>query len=145
MRKDPNGLVVFPLKVSQEMEKFFEHMIDRPWGICREIRGWQPSIDFYETEDSFILEVDLPGVKQEDVTMKIEDEYLVLRGSRSVEPGLLTGQFHTMERSSGYFVRRIKLPQPVDNDMISGEYQHGVLRARLPKAKLSRSGQVSDS
>ena len=77
--------------------------------------------------------------------MKIEDEYLVLRGSRSVEPGLLTGQFHTMERSSGYFVRRIKLPQPVDNDMISGEYQHGVLRARLPKAKLSSLGQVSDS
>jgi HSP20 family molecular chaperone IbpA len=61
MPKDPNGLVTFPLEVSQEMERLFEDIIDRPWGICREIRGWQPSLDLYETEDSFIVEADLPG------------------------------------------------------------------------------------
>lgn len=46
-------------------------------GICREIRGWQPSLDLYETEDDFVLEADLPGVKPE--------------GSRSVKSGLFTG------------------------------------------------------
>src|ERR1043165_3700324 len=98
MPKDPNGLVTFPLEVSQEMERLFEDIIERPWGICREIRGWQPSLDLYETEDSFLLEADLPGVKQEDVTIKIENNQLVLRGARSVESGLSTGRFHIMER-----------------------------------------------
>jgi len=139
MPKDENGSITFPLQVSQEMEKLFEEMTDRPWGICREIRGWQPSLDLYETEDAFILEADLPGVKQDDVTIEIENNHLVLRGSRHVESGLLTGSFHIMERSSGYFVRRIKLPQPVDNDTVIGEYHDGVLRARLPKASPSQT------
>jgi HSP20 family protein len=80
MAKDIDGSVKFPLQVSKEMRQLFEDIIDRPWGICREIRGWQPSLDLYETEDSFILEADLPRVKQEDVTMKIENNQLVLRG-----------------------------------------------------------------
>jgi HSP20 family protein len=139
MPKDPDGSVKFPLQVSGEMKHLFEEMIDRPWGICREIRGWQPSLDFYETEDSFIVEADLPGVKQEDITIKIENNHLVLRGSRSVESGLSTGRFHIMERSSGYFVRRIKLSEPVDNDTVTGEYHDGVLRARLSKANRSQA------
>jgi HSP20 family protein len=63
-----------------------------------ESRRW-----IYETEDAFILEADLPGVKQQDVRIEIENNHLVLRGSRCVESGLLS--FHIMERSSGYFVR----------------------------------------
>jgi HSP20 family protein len=78
-------------------------------------------------------------VKQEDVTIKIENNHLVLRGSRSVESGLSTGRFHIMERSSGYFVRRIKLSEPVDNDKVTGEYHDGVLCARLPKANRSQA------
>jgi HSP20 family protein len=92
-----------------------------------------------QTEDAFILEADLPGVKQEDVRIEIENNPLVLRGSRCVESGLLTGRFHIMERSSGYFVRRIKLPEPVDNDTVTGQYHDGVLRARLPKANRSQA------
>jgi len=139
MPKDPNGVVTFPLEVSEEMERLFEDIIDRPWRICREIRGWQPSLDLYETEDAFILEADLPGVKQDDVTIEIENNHLVLRGSRRVESGLLTGRFHVMERSSGYFVRRIRLPQAVDNKMVSSEYHDGVLRAKLPKENPSQT------
>ncbi|HEX7228792.1 MAG TPA: Hsp20/alpha crystallin family protein [Candidatus Binatia bacterium] len=138
MPKEPNGLVMFPLEVSRETERLFEDMISRPWGICRELRGWHPSLDLYETEDAFILEADLPGVKQEDVTIEIENNQLLLRGSRSVESGVLTGRFHVMERSSGYFVRRISLPEPVDNATITGECHDGVLRARFPKTKRSQ-------
>lgn len=139
MPKEPNGLVMFPLEVSRETERLFENMISRPWGICREIRGWHPSLDLYEAEDAFILEADLPGVKQEDVTIQIENNQLMLRGSRSVESGLLTGRFHVMERSSGYFVRRINLPEPVDNATVTGKYHDGVLRARFPKTKGSQT------
>jgi HSP20 family protein len=134
-----DGLTCFPLRISPECERLFDEIIDRPWGICREIRGWQPSLDLYETDEAFILEADLPGVKSGDVKMEIQDNDLILRGSRSLEARSVEGQFHTMERGAGYFVRRLKLPQPVDNDTVTGEYHNGVLRARLPKANRAQT------
>ncbi len=95
-----DGLTCFPLRISPECERLFDEIIDRPWGICREIRGWQPSLDLYETDEAFILEADLPGVKSGDVKMEIQDNDLILRGSRSLEARSVEGQFHTMERGA---------------------------------------------
>ena len=66
-------------------------------------------MDLYETEDAFILEADLPGVKSGDVKMKIVGRDLVLRGWRSLEQQDPEGQSLEMEHSSGYFVRCIRL------------------------------------
>jgi HSP20 family protein len=54
-------------------------MIYQPCGFCREIRGWNPSVDLFETTDTFILEADLPGVKAENVKVEMKDGELVLR------------------------------------------------------------------
>jgi HSP20 family protein len=134
-----DGLTSFPLRISRECERLFDEIVDRPWEICREIRGWQPSVDLYETDDAFILEADLPGVKSDDVKLETKNNHLILRGSRSLEPRSLEGQFHTMERASGYFVRRLRLPHAVDNETVTGEYHDGVFRAKLPKAKRVQS------
>ena len=95
-------------------------------------------MDLYETEDAFILEADLPGVKADDVKVEIENRDLVLRGWRTLEKSESHGQFHTMERSSGQFVRRIKLPESVDQDGIQAEFHDGVLHVIIPKAKPQR-------
>lgn len=130
-----DDLVTFPLRLSQEVERLFDEMIHRPWGCGRELRGWNPSVDLFETPDSFILQADLPGVKGEDVKVEIENGDLVLRGMRSLENIQSDGYFHTMERCSGEFIRRMKLPQSVDRDSIQAEFKDGVLKVVLPKAK----------
>jgi hypothetical protein len=56
-----NDLVLFPMRLSHEVERMFDEMIHRPWGFCRDIRGWNPSVDLYESPEAFILEADLPG------------------------------------------------------------------------------------
>jgi HSP20 family protein len=122
------------MHLSQEVERLFDEMIHRPWGFSREIRGWNPSIDLFETRDSFVLEADLPGVKSEDVKVEVENGDLVLEGRRTIEKSESDGHFHTMERSSGYFVRQIKLPDSVDKDDIKVEFKDGVLRVTLPKS-----------
>jgi HSP20 family protein len=122
------------MHLSQEVERLFDEMIHRPWGFSREIRGWNPSIDLFETRDSFVLEADLPGVKSEDVKVEVENGDLVLEGRRTIEKSESNGHFHTMERSSGYFVRQIKLPDSVDKDDIKVEFKDGVLRVTLPKS-----------
>jgi HSP20 family molecular chaperone IbpA len=69
MAKKQNDLISFPMHLSHEVERMFDEMIHRPWGFCREMRGWNPSVDLYETDEAFILEVDLPGVRPEDVIL----------------------------------------------------------------------------
>jgi HSP20 family protein len=135
MAKKNNDLMSFPIRLSQEVERLFDEIIHRPWGFCRELRGWNPCVDLYETADTFILEADLPGVKEDDIKLEIENSDVVLRGWRSLEKTETDGHFHTMERSSGHFLRHIKLPEHVDKALIQAKFEHGVLHVILPKVK----------
>ena len=141
MAKKQNNLISFPMHLSREVERLFDEMIHRPWGFCREARGWNPSVDLYETGDAFVLEADLPGVKSEDVKVEAENDDLVLQGWRTIEKSESDGQFHTMERSSGNFLRRIRLPESIDKDAIQAEFRDGVLRVILPKVKQKKKGE----
>jgi HSP20 family protein len=135
MAKKPNELISLPMHLSQEVERLFDEIIHRPWGFCREIRGWNPSVDLYETTEAFVLEADLPGVKAVDFKVEVKNGDLVLEGQRSLEQNETHGRFHTMERCSGYFVRQIKLPESVEREKIEAEFKDGVLRVILPKAE----------
>ncbi len=141
MAKKQSDLISFPIHVSNEIERLFDEMIHRPWGFCREIRGWNPSVDLFENTDVFVLEADLPGVKLDDVKVEIEDGDLVLRGWRVLEQSHSEGHFHAMERSSGHFMRRMKLPEAVDKTAIKAEFTDGVLRVIIPKVK-KRKGEA---
>lgn len=142
MAKKQDDLISFPIHLTHEVERLFDEMIHRPWGFCREIRGWNPSIDVYETDEAFVLEADLPGVRAEDVKVEAENGDLVLRGWRTLEEKHeRDGHFHTMERSSGSFLRRIALPESIDKDAITAEFHDGVLRVLLAKAKAKKRGE----
>jgi HSP20 family protein len=135
MAKKQNDLISFPIHVPREVERLFDEIIHRPWGFCREIRGWNPSVDLIETDDAFVLEADLPGVKADDVKVEIDNSDLVLQGWRTLEESESHGQFHTMERSSGHFMRRMTLPESVNKDAIEADFRDGVLRVTIPKEK----------
>jgi len=141
MAKKQDDLISFPMHLPHEVERLFDEIIHRPWGFCRDIRGWNPSVDLYETAEAYVLEADLPGVNRDDVKVEIDDNDLVLQGWRSLEKRDDHGQFRTMERSSGQFLRRIKLPESVEKDMIEAEFHDGVLRVIIPKAK-GRRGEA---
>lgn len=142
MARKQNDPISFPLRLSHEVERLFDEMIHRPWGFCRDVRGWNPSVDLYETAEAFIVEADLPGVKQEDVKVEMQNSDLLLQGWRSLEKSRSDGRFHTMERSSGEFFRRITLPDSVETDAIKAEFKDGVLRLTLPKARRKRGEAI---
>jgi HSP20 family protein len=125
----------FPLRLPEELERLFDEIIHQPWGICRELLGWNPPIDLFETPEAFVLEADLPGVKEEDVKVAVEGDDLVLQGKRSFRQARNGGKFHCRERFFGEFVRRMRLPESVDKDKLNVEFSNGVLRVTLPKAK----------
>lgn len=140
MAKKHNEPISFPIPLSREVERLFDEIIHRPWEGGREARGWNPSMDLYETADAYVVEADLPGVKAENVKVEVQNGDLVFQGERFLDQGARDGHFHIMERSSGFFVRQIKLPELVDKENIRVEFTDGVLRVVLPKSK-KRNGK----
>jgi HSP20 family protein len=129
-----------PQQLSQEVDRLFDELIYRPWGsrAARETADWDPQLDLYETDTAFVLEADLPGVKEEDVKVSVEDGDLVLQGQRTFERTHSGSNFHRHERRAGHFVRRLRLPASVDQAQIRAEFGSGVLRVTLPKIQRER-------
>lgn len=139
MAKD-DPIFPHPGQLAQEVDRLFDELIHRPWGFTRSTTDlWNPELDLYETETAFVLEADLPGVKEQDVSVVVEQGELVLRGTRSVTHTTTQGTFHYHERRSGSFTRRLRLPTSVDQEHIRAEFAHGVLRVTLPKIRKERT------
>ncbi|MGZ6582244.1 MAG: Hsp20/alpha crystallin family protein [Gaiellaceae bacterium] len=100
-------------------------------GNVSRVTGFLPTLDVRETDDEYLVLVDLPGVKPEDVAIELNDEVLTISGSRApVE----TGQARRSERLFGSFVRRLTLPKGVDSEERRGGVQGGRTRAAHPEA-----------
>jgi HSP20 family protein len=125
----------FPLRLPQELDRLFDEMIHKPWGFSNELQIWNPSVDLYETAGEFILEADLPGVKDDDVKVEVEGNEIVLQGKRSSAREHSAGRFHYHERQAGTFTRCLRLPEIVDKDKIEAVFKDGILRVTLPKIK----------
>ena len=102
----------------------------RTGGNGSRVTGFTPLLDVRETEDEYLVMVDLPGVKSEDVSIELNDQVLTVSGSRvPVE----TGTAQLAERPYGSFVRNLTLPKGVDADQIEADYHDGVLELHIPK------------
>lgn len=102
----------------------------RAGGNGSRVSGFAPLLDVRETEDDYLVMVDLPGVKSEDVSIEFNDQVLTISGSRvPVE----TGESQLVERPFGSFVRTLTLPKGVDSDQIKADYHDGVLELHIPK------------
>uniref|UniRef100_A0A6N2L2Q5 SHSP domain-containing protein n=1 Tax=Salix viminalis TaxID=40686 RepID=A0A6N2L2Q5_SALVM len=94
-------------------------------------------IDWKETPEAHVFKADLPGIKkEEEVKVEIEDDrVLQIRGERSVEKEDKNDTWHRVERSSGKFLRRFKLPENAKIDQIKAGMENGVLTVTVPRRK----------
>jgi HSP20 family protein len=131
-------------ELTEEVDRLFDELIYRPWGVTPRAQPWTPSIDLYETPEALVLEADLPGVKPEALKLEVHGGDLVLEGERTVERSQGGGRFHFRERYRGTFARRMRLPAYVDKDRIRAEFKDGVLRVIMPKLE-ARAGRKEPS
>lgn len=92
---------------------------------------WAPAVDVIETEDSYLLFAELPGVRKEDIQLQVRDRRLELSGRRQALGE--NRNFLRMERSYGPFRRAFDLGAPVDTDGITAGFEAGILRVHIPK------------
>ena len=103
--------------------------------------GWTPPADVSETEDSFIVVAELPGVRRADVDVAATRDSLTIRGYRP-EPGCEPACFVRLERGHGQFVRRFSFPGPLAVDAVQADFKDGILIITLPKAAEARGRRV---
>jgi HSP20 family protein len=86
-----------------------------------------------------VFKADLPGLKKEEVKVEIEDDrVLQIRGERSVEKEDKNDQWHRVERSSGKFLRRFRLPENAKMDQVKANMENGVLTVTVPKEEVKK-------
>jgi len=94
-----------------------------------------PRVDVFERDGNLVVKAELPGVKQEDVDLTIEDGDLVLRAEQQSEHEVREENWHRMERQSGSLYRRLPLPERIEPGKIDATLKDGVLEVVIPKAK----------
>jgi HSP20 family protein len=93
---------------------------------------WTPPTDLYETEDGFVVKVEIAGMREEDFEVAIESSILMISGKRS-DPNERRA-YHQMEIRSGKFEIAIEMPAPVNVENAIAEYKDGFLKINLPRS-----------
>ena len=101
-----------------------------PAGGNGKVTGWWPTLDVHETEGEYVVLLDVPGVKPEDVSIELEQQVLTVSGARAP---FSAGETKHLERPYGSFVRTLTLPRGVESDKIVADYRDGVLEVHVPK------------
>lgn len=94
--------------------------------------GWVPPVDLYETADSYVITVELPGLTRNDVQISVQDGKVTLKGQRPARASE-RDLFHRVERGHGHFSRTFALPQAIDEDGIQADLNDGILSVTVPK------------
>jgi HSP20 family protein len=94
----------------------------------------------YETGEAFVVEIELPGMGQDDIEIQVDGDTLVVKGERRVG-GTRPESFHRMERSYGSFSRTFQLGEEVDPARVTATFRDGLLRLEAPKARPRGGGR----
>ncbi len=97
------------------------------------VADWTPSCNVSETAEEYRIEAELPGVKQEDVEVNVEDRVLTLRGERREKKEEKGKKYHRVESSYGSFLRSFTLPDDADEDKVAADFKDGLLSVRIPR------------
>jgi len=101
-----------------------------------------PPVDVYEDEHQLVLKLEIPGIKQEDLDVRVENQTLTVKGERKFEKDEKEENFHRIERRYGSFVRTFTLPQTVDTTAVKASYDNGVLAISMAKKEAAKPKQV---
>jgi HSP20 family protein len=101
-----------------------------------------PAVDVYEDEHKIVLKLEIPGVSQDDVDIRLENSTLTVRGERKFEKEEKEENFHRIERRYGSFSRSFTLPNTVDTENIRANYEQGVLNIELSKRAEAKPKQI---
>ena len=104
--------------------------------------NFAPAVDVYEDEHNVTLKIEVPGIDEKDIDVRIENNVLTVHGERKIEKEEKEENYRRVERQYGSFTRTFTLPNTVDTDNVQAQYDKGVLKISLPKKAEAKPKQI---
>src|SRR5690242_19919122 len=104
--------------------------------------SFAPPVDIYEDEHNITLKIEVPGIDEKDIDVRVENNTLTVTGERKIEKEEKEENFRRVERQYGSFTRTFTLPQTVDAENVAATYDKGVLKVTLPKKAEAKPKQI---
>ena len=101
-----------------------------------------PAVDVYEDENKVVLKLEVPGIEEKDLDVRVENNTLTVKGERKFEKEEKEENFHRIERRFGSFYRAFTLPTTVDTEHIEASYNAGILKLELKKKPEAQPKQI---
>jgi len=131
----------------------FSTLQDRMNRLFRETQGntqddsltssnFAPAVDVYEDEHNVTLKIEVPGIDEKDIDVRIENNTLTVHGERKIEKEEKEENYRRVERQYGSFTRTFNLPPTVDPEKVQADYDKGVLKITLPKKAEAKPKQI---
>jgi HSP20 family protein len=101
-----------------------------------------PAVDVYEDDKKVVLKLEVPGIEEKDLDVRVENHTLTVKGERKFEQEEKEENFHRIERRFGSFYRTFTLPSTVDTENVDAKYEAGVLKLELKKKPEAQPKQI---
>jgi len=109
----------------------------------RMMSGWMPQMDIYQDKNSnLVYETSLPGMKKEDITINVTDNYMTISGETKTNEEVKEGNYYYRESRSGKFTRTVPLPENTTSDKVKAEYKNGILKITMPMNKSEKAKKI---
>jgi HSP20 family protein len=138
-RAEPIEALTPLAEMQREMNRLFDTSLRR-WGFDFGDGGmFSPAVDVIEDKDNVIVKAELPGLGKNDVSVTLQDNYLILKGEKRHEEERKGRNFYRCESSYGAFSRVVELPSYIDPKKADARFKDGVLEITLPKTEEAKS------
>jgi HSP20 family protein len=133
-----------PLRDFDQVAERMRRLLDESLGglpvVVAEATAWTPPVNIEETEDAYIVEAEVPGVKREDVNIEVDRNELSITGE--IKEQEREGILRKRTRRIGRFEYRVQLPDIADPDNVEAKLDDGVLRVRVPKSERAQRRRI---
>ena len=127
-----------------EIDRLFEAPLSSLTELSQPFSGgWIPAIDLYEDRDNYVVKMELPGMKKEEIDISLHNGVLSISGERKDEEKHEDAETYRSERFFGRFQRSVTLPAVVEGDKVNASYKDGILTVTLPKAEEAKPKQIT--
>jgi len=128
--------------LQSRMSRLFEQQYGSGEETLMTSGAFVPPVDIYEDQHGIQLKLEVPGIDEKDLNINVENNVLTVSGERKFENEQKEENFHRIERRYGSFTRSFTLPNTVDTEKITADYNSGVLTVRLVKREEAKPKQI---
>jgi len=129
--------------MQDRLNRFFDDFTRRADDDVMTRGDWLPPVDIFQnSKDEVVLKAELPGLRREDIDLRVENNTLTIKGERRQEQEVANERYHRIERAYGAFSRSFSLPAAIDTEQVRADYRDGVLTVTMPLREESKPRQI---